>query len=233
MFKVFLSRYRSLITLIWCIGVFLFFKLVFNFQFKNGSSIVFLILILVVPVSLQLQYRVTRTKTKRLKKAHQGTFFGQIKYDFLAKEMNHFLLNPLCLLNKSTKVTEKEDAIEIVTGSDTYLTITFLSKLCKIEIEKTQIVYNLYYERVVLDIGNYDQKGFKFYATENIYKAILGIIRNLKRERLFYQETRQKDKVLSVQLLDRTQGDILYEKKVRRKNIFSGETFIHEKRIII
>ena len=64
--------------------------------------------------------------------------------------MNYTLLNPLHLLNKTTKLEETEDELKIITGDDTYATITFNNRLCKIEIENTEIVYNLYYDRVVL-----------------------------------------------------------------------------------
>ncbi len=233
MFKVFLARYKNLITLIWCVGVFLYYKIVHDFQFKNGSSLVFLTLILVLPLSLHLHYVIVRKRTKKLKKGHQASFFGQIQFDYHSKEMNYTLLNPLHLLNKTTKLEEIEDELKIITGDDTYATITFNNRLCKIEIENTEIVYNLYYDRVVFDTSDYDQKGFKYYTTENLYKAILSIIKNLKRERLFYQETRQGDKILVLKLFDRETEEILYEKKLRRRSLFGGEISLYEKKIII
>lgn len=233
MIKVFLARYKNIITLIWCIGVFVYFKIAYNFQFKNGSSLIFLLLILVLPLGLNLYYGLVRLKTKKLKKAHQASFFDQIKYDFLSKEINRALLNPFHLSNRTTKVEEKEDEINIVTGSDTYLLITFNSKYCKIEVENTQIVYYLYYERVVFDTSIYDQKGFKYYATENLYQAILRIVHNLKKERLFYQEIRQNNKVLVVKLLDREQDKVIYEKTLNHKMLFGGELAVFEKKIIV
>lgn len=233
MLKVFLARYKNIITLIWCVGVFLYFKIAHNFQFKNGSSIIFLLLILVLPLGLNIYYNVVRHRTKKLKKAHQGNFFDQIKYDFLSKEVNRPLLNHLYQMNRNTKVEDKGDEITIATGSDTYLFITFTSKFCKISMENTEIVYYLYYERVVFDTTSYDQKGFKYYATDNIYQAILKIVKNLKRERLFYQELRQHNKLLQIRLLDRTDDQVIYEKNLHRKNIFGGEVTLFERRIII
>jgi hypothetical protein len=234
MFKVVVERYRNLIILAWCIIIFVFYKVIFDFQFENGSSLLFLFILLCVPVSLQMHYVMQRKAMQQLKKAHQKTFFGQIQYDFLTGMINTKLLFTLEHLAKETKVTQVEDIITIRCGNISQVNITFTPLLCRLEIENTKIVYNLYYERVVFDTSEYDQKGFRYFRPEKLYQSIIAIIRLLKNERLFYQELRQGKRMLQYQLIDRTNGEnIIYKKVVNHSQLFAEDETIHENRIII
>jgi hypothetical protein len=171
---------------------------------------------------------------QQLRKAHQKTFFGQIQYDFLTQMINTKLLFTLEHLAKETKVTQVEDTITIRCGNITQVVITFTPILCRLEIENTKIVYNLYYERVVFDTSEYDQKGFKYFRPEKLYQSIIAIIRQLKNDRLFYQEIRQGKRMLQFQLINRTGGEnIIYQKVVNHSQLFAEDETIHENRIII
>ena len=61
----FITRNKHWITLVWFLGVLIFFKFYNGFHFENNQSIFFIISLLIVPVALSIISKITYHKNKK------------------------------------------------------------------------------------------------------------------------------------------------------------------------
>lgn len=223
--KIFLTMYRNFIALIWWLVVIVIFKVITNFQFHHGLSIVFVSLLIIPPAVLYLFTSIHKRKLIKKKKARKKTYFSRIKQESQNKNMERWLIHPLTTTYGHLDITYQEEKIEM---KHPCFSVLFLPNKAILVIHNTRVIYQFYYTHQYDGFSIYDKRYFQYRDTRDLYVAILTKIETLFATPLLYLEG---SKCCMLTSMDKT--IIYYKKNAHRKgkDKYQNEFIIDVKRI--
>lgn len=167
-FKTFFNIYKNIIIIIWWIVVIVAFKLINNFQFENGTSLIFIGLLIIVPLVIYILGLIRKKRILKQKVAKQGKYIDLIKKDFNSKKLDKYFLNNLNRLD----LKYIEDTEELIFENEV-VRIGFNEYYSYIEFINTYVIYKFYYKNKFIDYTKYDQRYMQYYSTTKLYSLML------------------------------------------------------------
>lgn len=199
-------QYNSIITFVWWVLLLISFRIINNFHFQNGSSIIFLILFFIPPVIFKTISIRHRRRIKSQKAARKSGYYIQIKNDIDTNVFYANFLAPIKYQFGSLNLDVKESEINILIN-DT-ISLIFTEKKATISLLETNIKYSFYYSKDFEDLTKYDIRGVEFYPTEKLYQDIIISLNNLTGD-LIYEEVYQGGKYLGCLLY--RDNEVIYQ----------------------
>lgn len=218
--KKFILSFRHLIVLTWLILILLIFKLVNNFVFENGSSIIFVILLIAVPIFVYtytaLHVRSTREKLSLIKSGY---------YNLIKKELNDniessHLYRGLCNLGLTVCISIEEYYSEVLKGGikisisnqdRDIMNLIFTDNKCYLELLNTLIKINFYYSNMIDEFTEYDLRNFEYKDPNVLYNKIISKIENLINKEYIYSQSKKE-----LLLVEKNTKEIYYQRKLHK-----------------
>ena len=207
-FKTFLAIYKNLIVLLWWTVILISFKIINNFEFKNGTSLIFVGLLIVLPVSLYIFGLIHKIKLKRIKAINNGPFIEIIKKDIETKKFEKEFLDDVEHLKfnfiESENIELRNDTIQIV----------FTKEFAFIKLIDKKVIYRYYYVNKFKSYSKYDTRYLQYRPTTHLYTLMLSKIKDLTNKEYIYVENRR-----TVKLIDSETQEIIYSIKKEKKQL--------------
>lgn len=183
--KTLLTMYRNFIILIWWMIIIVVFKIITNFKFHNGLSILFVGLLVIPPLALYIFTSIHKRSLIRKKKARGKTYFSRIKRDFQNKNMERVFIHTLTATYGHVELIYNEEKIEI---KHDYFSIVFLPNKAILSIHNTRVIYQYYYTHKYDGFSVYDKRYLQYHDLSYLYTVILTKINTLFAAPLIYFE---------------------------------------------
>lgn len=196
-FRTFFNIYKNLIIVLWCVGVIIAFKIINNFEFQNGSSLIFIGLLVVVPFIIYILGIFRKRRLIKQKVAKEGRFIGSIKKDAESKKLRKELLNEFDFVQ-----IENQECIQF--ENDIFL-LEFNNKLAKLTIKDTLIEYKYFYVNKFFEYNKYDHRYVQYYPTTRLYSLIKLQIEELIGHTYIYKENKR-----GIKLIDQDTNEVVY-----------------------
>lgn len=209
--RKYLLIYRHLIVLIWEIIILVLFKLITDYKFSKGLSILFILLILIFPLII---YIWSYIQIKIIKIRHQlkvKGYYERIKRDLMKGNIYPNLLDKINKLGYTTNIQEESNTINVLIYKDNkeIMLIEFTKQNAKLTILKTLVIYRFYYSYVTGEFTKYDLRNFEYKETDVLYDNIYKIINRLSNNKYIYI---QKSHLIKLTRMDNKEE--IYQRKI-------------------
>ena len=182
-----LVAFKNVFILLWMIAVLIIFKIVNNFEFENGESLIFISLLVLPPLVIYLLFFIYKKRKINKKNILRGPYFTRILNDIKNNTFKKQFLNKLNLILKNVIVNETSDSI-IVCNND--IEIDFNKDQTLLKLLDTNIEYIYHYSSKVETSAYLVYKNLKYKSTLFLYKNILEKIEELTSGLLEYKENK-------------------------------------------
>lgn len=181
-FLQFIVIFRNIIVLVWLILILILFKIINNFNFKNGQSIIFALLLAVIPSFVYILSHINKKKIKVARTNRKMSFFEKIKDDYKTKKFQKHLLDKLEDLGLSFDLVDES----AITLKNQFLNICFDLNEASISINDTLVNYRFFYLESD-ELNKYDTTYMAKRDTLALYIAIVNKIKQLINVKMIYQ----------------------------------------------
>lgn len=181
-FLQFIVIFRNIIVLVWLILILILFKIINNFNFKNGQSIIFALLLAVIPSFVYILSHINKKKIKVARTNRKMSFFEKIKDDYKTKKFQKHLLDKLEGLGLSFDLVDES----AITLKNQFLNICFDLNEASISINDTLVNYRFFYLESD-ELNKYDTTYMAKRDTLALYIAIVNKIKQLINVKMIYQ----------------------------------------------
>lgn len=178
--------YKNIIILIWWAIILIVFKVTTNFEFRNGTSLIFISLLVIFPLVLFIISRVFLKGLQKTNNKNKIPYFQRIKVDVKDKTFNKELISKLPLSNIT--LLNDEDKILV---DDINLIIEFNKTFASIIIKNTKVIFHYYYTNKFHIITKYDTRHLQYKPTNYLYKIIVEKVNELCSSDLTYMENKK------------------------------------------
>lgn len=205
--KRFLLAYRHLIVLIWLVIILVIFKIINNFVFKNGTSLVFVGLLMVVPLFIYIftlcNRHQVRNKKKNLKKVYYDNLLEDIKNghfesSFL-KRVHELDLQYTYVVNENIHV--QMEGIAII----------FDREKTTLHIDDTLVEYRFYYASRLTEVTKYDLRNLQYKNSLVLYTKIIEQIITLVNHQYAYTQNNKE-----IKLIRTDNNEVVYYKRLMK-----------------
>ncbi len=207
-FKTFLAIYKNLIILLWWMVILISFKIINNFEFENGTSLIFIGLLVILPVTLYIFGLIHKLKLKKIKSINNGPYIKIIKKDIETKKFEKEFLEDIEHLKfdfiESDNIELRNEKIQIV----------FTNEYAYIKMIDTKVIYRYYYVNKFRYYSKYDTRYLQYRSTTYLYTLLLSRIKELSSKEYTYIENRR-----SIKLIDNETDEIIYNMKKEKKQL--------------
>ena len=207
-FKTFLAIYKNLIILLWWTVLLISFKIINNFEFQNGTSLIFIGLLIVLPFSLYIFGLIHKFKLKKIKAINNGPFIEIIKKDIETKKFDKEFIKDIEDLKfsfiESNNIELRNDTIQIV----------FTNEYAYIKLIDKKVIYRYYYVNKFRSYSKYDTRYLQYRPTTYMYTLMLSRLKELTSKEYTYIENRR-----SIKLIDTKTKEIIYSVKKEKKQL--------------
>ena len=219
--KKYILSFRHLIVLIWLLLILLMFKLINNFVFENGSSIIFIILLISVPVVVYIYTALHIKQTKEKLALIKSGYYSLLKKELMADANTSILVNQLRSLNLSFHIASEEDfgenlkgdiKISIYNQDRHIMTLVFTDNKCYLELLNTLIRINFYYSNMINEFTEYDLRNFEYKDPSVLYNKIISKIEKLINKEYIYSQSNKE-----LLLVEKQTKEIYYQRKLHKK----------------
>ena len=209
-FKTFLAIYKNLIILLWWMIILIAFKIINNFEFENGTSLIFIGLLVVLPTFLYIFGLIHKFKLKKIKSVNNGPYIKIIKKDIETKKFEKEFLEDIEHLKfnfvESDNIELQNEKIQIV----------FTNEYAYIKLIDTKVIYRYYYVNKFRYYSKYDTRYLQYRPTTYLYTLLLSRIKDLSSKEFKYIENRR-----SIKLIDIETNEIIYSLKKEKKQLYT------------
>lgn len=175
--------YRSFIILVWIITILIIFKIVNNFLFKNGSSLIFITLIFILPLIFWILTQIARKKSIKEKKKLETKYYLRILNDIKESNFDKQFINPLKQLISYSTFNDSNNII----FENENLIIGFNEIKSYISIKNTNVTFSYYYSNKFYKSTIYDEKFMQYQDTKELYQLMINKLETLLSEPLIYE----------------------------------------------
>lgn len=190
-FSAHLNIYKNIIIIIWWIIVIGFFKIYNDFEFENGSSLIFLGLLIILPLLLYIIGLIRKHTILKQKELKQGKYINLIKKDIANNKIEKEFLKYLTDLHLEHLVIDNQHIYQ----NDT-LKVEFLELYASIKIINTKVVYKFYYTNKFNDYTKYDTRYYQYHPTTRLYSLMVSKIYEIKDKEYIYIESKKGIKLI-------------------------------------
>lgn len=209
-FKTFIAIYKNIIILLWWITVLVAFKIINNFEFKNGTSLIFIGLLIIFPLTLYILSIIRKIRLMKIKAINNGPYIKIIEQDVKTKKFEKEFLEELEYL--SLEFIEGEE-IEL---KNELLQVVFTNEYAYIKLNDKKVIYRYYYVNKFLSYTKYDNRYLQYYPTTHLYALMIEKIKELSNNEYIYVENRR-----SIKLINKKTEEVIYNLKKEKGNIFN------------
>ena len=207
-FRTFLAIYKNIIILLWWTVILISFKIINNFEFENGTSLIFIGLLVGLPVSLYIFGLIHKIKLKKIKAINNGPFIDIIKKDIESKKFEKEFLEDIRDLKfdliDSDNIELKNDLIQVV----------FTNEYAYIKLIDKKVIYRYFYVNKFRYYSKYDGRYFQYKPTTHLYTVMISKIKELSHREYIYIENRR-----TIKLIDKATEEIIYYMKKEKKQL--------------
>ncbi len=190
-FSTNLNIYKNIIIILWWAVVIVAFKFINNFEFENGSSLIFIGLLFILPFVLYIIGVIRKRKILKQKVLKQGKYINLIKKDIDTKKIEKEFLKYL----KDLNITNYELDDNCIYQNDV-IKIEFGEKYAYIQLINTEVIYKFYYTNKFIDYTKYDQRYFQYHPTTRLYSLMISKVEELKGKEYTYIEKKKGIKLI-------------------------------------
>ncbi len=190
-FSANLNIYKNIIIILWWAVVIVAFKFINNFEFENGSSLIFIGLLFILPFVLYIIGVIRKRKILKQKVLKQGKYINLIKKDIDTKRIEKEFLKYL----KDLNITNYELDDDCIYQNDV-IKIEFTEKYAYIQLINTEVIYKFYYTNKFIDYTKYDQRYFQYHPTTRLYSLMISKVEELKGKEYTYIEKKKGIKLI-------------------------------------
>ena len=138
-FKTFIAIYKNIIILLWWITVLVAFKIINNFEFKNGTSLIFIGLLIIFPLTLYILSIIRKIRLMKIKAINNGPYIKIIEQDVKTKKFEKEFLEEL-----------EDISLEFIEGEEIelkneLLQVVFTNEYAYIKLNDKKVIYRYYY----------------------------------------------------------------------------------------
>ena len=209
-FKTFIAIYKNIIILLWWITVLVAFKIINNFEFKNGTSLIFIGLLIIFPLTLYILSIIRKIRLMKIKAINNGPYIKIIEQDVKTKKFEKEFLEEL--EDISLEFIEGEE-IEL---NNELLQVVFTNEYAYIKLNDKKVIYRYYYVNKFLSYTKYDNRYLQYYPTTHLYALMIEKIKELSNNEYIYVENRR-----SIKLINKETEEVIYNLKKEKGSIFN------------
>lgn len=209
-FKTFIAIYKNIIILLWWITVLVAFKIINNFEFKNGTSLIFIGLLIIFPLTLYILSIIRKIRLMKIKAINNGPYIKIIEKDVKTKKFEKEFLEEL-----------EDISLEFIEGEEIelkneLLQVVFTNEYAYIKLNDKKVIYRYYYVNKFLSYTKYDNRYLQYYPTTHLYALMIEKIKELSNNEYIYVENRR-----SIKLINKKTEEVIYNLKKEKGNIFN------------
>lgn len=209
-FKTFIAIYKNIIILLWWITVLVAFKIINNFEFKNGTSLIFIGLLIIFPLTLYILSIIRKIRLMKIKAINNGPYIKIIEQDVKTKKFEKEFLEEL-----------EDISLEFIEGEEIelkneLLQVVFTNEYAYIKLNDKKVIYRYYYVNKFLSYTKYDNRYLQYYPTTHLYALMIEKIKELSNNEYIYVENRR-----SIKLINKKTEEVIYNLKKEKGSIFN------------
>lgn len=209
-FKTFIAIYKNIIILLWWITVLVAFKIINNFEFKNGTSLIFIGLLIIFPLTLYILSVIRKIRLMKIKAINNGPYIRIIEQDVKTKKFEKEFLEEL-----------EDISLEFIEGEEIelkneLLQVVFTNEYAYIKLNDKKVIYRYYYVNKFLSYTKYDNRYLQYYPTTHLYALMIEKIKELSNNEYIYVENRR-----SIKLINKKTEEVIYNLKKEKGSIFN------------
>lgn len=209
-FKTFIAIYKNIIILLWWITVLVAFKIINNFEFKNGTSLIFIGLLIIFPLTLYILSIIRKIRLMKIKAINNGPYIKIIEQDVKTKKFEKEFLEEL-----------EDISLEFIEGEEIelkneLLQVVFTNEYAYIKLNDKKVIYRYYYVNKFLSYTKYDNRYLQYYPTTHLYALMIERIKELSNNEYIYVENRR-----SIKLINKKTEEVIYNLKKEKGSIFN------------